>query len=422
MPVFEYEAMNAQGKAIVGQVDAQNTDEAISKIREMNLFPTRVAEKKGGGEEARGAAGGGSIGRVRKKSFNLSIGGVSAKQLTAFTRQLSTLTDAGIPIVQSLNILESQLKGGALKNIVGSVADEVESGSSLSESMAKFPKAFDELYCNMVKAGETGGMLDLVLQRLAEFREKAARLRRRVISALIYPVAVMTIATLILAGIIKFVIPEFLKMFLEMGVELPALTQFLLDFTNWTTDNWMLLPLFPIGAFVLYKIIRRTKPGRHAIDWIKFHVPVFGNIMNKAAIARFSRTFGTLISSGVPILEALNIARDTAGNQVLASAIQRVHDNVREGDPIAPALGQSRVCDDIVVNMIDVGEETGNLDMMLLKIAEQYDQEVDAAVDGLTSLMEPIMVIGLGGIIGFIVVALFLPLVKMMDALAASAN
>ena len=414
MPTFEYEAMNAQGKAIMGEVDARNTDEAIARIRQMTLFPTRVTEKKGAVQAA--AKGGVGAVRVRKKVF--TIGGVSGKQLTAFTRQLSTLTDAGIPIVQSLNILENQMKPCALKNVVGSVADEVESGSSLSEGMAKFPKAFDELYCNMVKAGETGGMLDLVLQRLADFREKAARLKRKVISALIYPVAVMTIALTILALIIKYVIPQFLNMFVEMEVELPLPTQMLLNLTKWVTANWYLLPAIPIAIIVIYKLIRRTRVGKHGFDWIKFHLPLFGKIINKAAIARFTRTFGTLISSGVPILEALNIARDTAGNAVLAGAIQDVHDSVREGDPIAPPLGQSHVCDDIVVNMIDVGEETGNLDMMLVKIADQYDSEVDTAVDGLTSLMEPIMVIGLGLMIGFIVISLFMPLIAMMDALS----
>lgn len=416
MPTYEYEAMNAQGKAIVGQLDARNTDEAIANIREMNLFPTRVTEKKAPREAAVGAAQAvRAPGRARKKAF--VIGGVSGKQLTAFTRQLSTLTDAGIPIVQSLNILTNQMKASALKNIVGSVADEVEGGASLSESMSKFPKAYDELYCNMVKAGETGGMLDIVLQRLAEFREKAARLKRRVIGALIYPVAVLTIAGLILAGIMYYIMPEFIKMFDEMEIELPAPTQMLRAMALWFKVYWWTLPAFPIGAFVIYKLIRRVPAGRYVIDWIKYHVPLFGSIVNKSSVARFTRTFGTLISSGVPILEALNIARDTCGNAVLSGAIQKVHDGVREGDPIAPPLGQSGVCDDIVVNMIDVGEETGNLDMMLMKIADQYEEEVDVAVDSLTSLMEPIMVISLGGIVGFIVISLFLPLISMMEAM-----
>jgi type IV pilus assembly protein PilC len=297
------------------------------------------------------------------------------------------------------------------------VADDVEGGSSLSEGMAKYPKAFDELYCNMVKAGETGGMLDLVLQRLADFREKAARLKRKVIGAMIYPIAVISIASLIIAGLIKYIIPSFIQMFEEMEVTLPGPTQMLLNITNYCTQYWYTIPAIPIGIFVIFKVITATRLGRIAVDWTKFHMPLFGNIISKSSIARFTRTFGTLIGSGVPILEALDISRDTAGNKVLANAIQSVHDSVREGDPIAAPLAQSRVCDDIVVNMIDVGEETGNLDTMLLKIADNYDLEVDIAVEGLTRLMEPIMVVMLGGIIGFVVISLFLPLIKLMGSL-----
>ncbi|KPK66075.1 MAG: pilus assembly protein PilC [Planctomycetes bacterium SM23_32] len=411
MPTFEYEAMNAEGKAVVDQIDARNTDEAIAKIRQMNLFPTRVTEKRVTGPAART----GGTRRVRKKTF--VIGGVRRKQLTLFTRQLSTLTDAGIPVVQSLTILENQMRPSALKNVVGSVTDEVEGGASLSEGMAKFPKAFDELYCNMVKAGETGGMLDIVLQRLAEFMEKAARLKRRVIGALIYPVAVLSIASLIITGLIKWIIPSFIAMFEELEVTLPAPTRLLLAITDFCQNYWYAIPLIPISIVVLYKLIVATRIGRVVADWVKFRIPLFGNIINKAAVARFTRTFGTLIGSGVPILEALNISRDTAGNKVLANAIQSVHDSVREGDPIAAPLGQSKVCDDIVVNMINVGEETGNLDTMLLKIADTYDQEVDIAVEGLTRLMEPLMVILLGVVIGFVVISLFMPLIKLMGSL-----
>jgi type IV pilus assembly protein PilC len=411
MPTFEFEAMNAEGKAVVDQVDARNQDEAIAKIRQMALFPTRVTQKKAEAGPRRATTR-----RVRKRS--LTIGGVSGKGLTTFTRQLSTLTDAGIPIVQALNILEGQMKASALKNVIGSVADEVEGGASLSEAMAKFPKAFDELYCNMVKAGETGGMLDLVLQRLADFREKAAKLKRRVIGALIYPVAVLTIASGILTLLIKFVIPNFIQMFEELDVELPGPTLLLLNITTFCTHYWYVLPAIPIGLIVIYKIITSTRIGRFIVDWIKFHLPLFGNIINKSAIARFTRTFGTLIGSGVPILEALNISRDTAGNKVLANAIQSVHDSVREGDPIAAPLGQSKVCDDIVVNMIDVGEETGNLDAMLLKIADNYDLEVDVAVEGLTRLMEPLLVVCMGVVIGFVVISLFMPLIKLMSSLS----
>jgi type IV pilus assembly protein PilC len=261
-------------------------------------------------------------------------------------------------------------------------------------------------------------MLDTVLQRLADFMEKAARLKRRVIGAMIYPVAVLIIASAIIGLLMKFVIPSFIQMFEELEVELPGPTLFLIRITNFVNERYYLLPAIPVGLFIVFKIVASTRIGRIALDWLKFKLPLFGKIVNKAAIARFSRTFGTLIGSGVPILEALNISRDTAGNQVLANAIQNVHDSVREGDPIAAPLGQSNVCDDIVVNMIDVGEETGNLDTMLMKVADTYDLEVDVAVEGLTRLMEPLLVIFLGGVIGFVVIALFMPMIKLMGALS----
>ena len=412
MPTFQYEAMNSAGKTVRAEVQARNTDDAIQKIRDLNLFPTRVKEMAAA-RAARGER------RTRTRGLRtISIGGVRGKYLTLFTRQLSTLTDAGIPVVQSLDILQQQMKAGALKNIIAGVADDVESGSSLSEAMANYPKAFDDLFVNMVKAGETGGVLDLVLQRLAEFREKAARLKRRVVSAMIYPAAVISFACVILAVIMIYVIPKFMTMFDELEVALPRPTQVLLAVSGWAAVYWYVLLAAPFVLLAVYYLIRLTKTGKWTIDWAKFHIPMFGSIFNKGAISRFARTFGTLIASGVPILEALNISRDTAGNSVLAGAISKVHDSIREGDPIAVPLSQSHVCDPMVVNMIDVGEETGNLDTMLLKIADNYDEEVDVAVEGLRSMLEPVMVVGLGLIVGFIVISLFLPLIKLMDKLS----
>jgi len=294
---------------------------------------------------------------------------------------------------------------------------DVESGASLSEAMANYSKAFDHLYVNMVRAGEAGGMLDIVLQRLAEFREKAQRLKRRVIGAMIYPACVITFAFGILIVIMIKVIPSFMDMFNDLGVELPTPTKILLRSSELLQEYWYVLLFSPIGLFLLYKIIRSTTFGGRLVDWLKFHVPVFGNVLHKSAIARFTRTFGTLIGSGVPILEALDISRATAGNKILADAISSVHDSIREGDPIAQPLSESGVCDQIVVNMIDVGEETGNLDTMLIRIADDYDEQVDVAVETLTSAMEPIMVVTLGLIIGFIVISLFLPLVKLMGSI-----
>jgi len=417
MPSFDYEAMSSDGKVVRDRITAKNADDAIARIRELNLFPTRVkaiAERR----DAQARAPGARPGRPARRRGPIVIGGVRGKDVTTFTRQLSTLTDAGIAIVRSLNILEHQMRPCALKNVVAGVSADVEGGSTLSEAMSRHPKAFDDLYANMVKAGEAGGVLDVVLQRLADFREKSARLKRRVISAMIYPAAVITFACLILVVIIIWIIPSFMTMFTDLGVTLPTPTRILLGVTSFVVAFWWLLPVVPVGIFVFFKLIGKTKTGRYCMDWFKFNVPIFGSIIRKGAIARFTRTFGTLISSGVPILEALTISRDTAGNTLLAGAIRDVHDSIREGEPIAAPLAQTRICDDIVVNMIDVGEETGNLDTMLTKIADNYDEQVDVAVEGMRSLLEPVMVIGLGLIVGFIVIALFMPLVKLIETLS----
>ena len=420
MPKFQIEAKDNAGKTVRKEVQARNNDDAVDKIRQMGLFPTRVkevGEKKA--KEKAGAAGKAAAPAARRrKGGGFVLGGVRSKDLTTFTRQLSTLTDAGIPVVQSLNILEEQMRPCALKNILSQISADVEGGSSLSEAMSQHPKAFDELYTNMVKAGEAGGVLDVVLQRLAEFREKAGRLKRRVVGAMIYPVAVMTIAGLILTGIIIFIIPSFMQMFKELDVPLPLPTRILLAVTNLFKDFWFLLPGVPVGLIVLYRLFRATKAGKYVTDWLKFRIPIFGTIIRKSAIARFTRTFGTLIKSGVPILEALSITRDTVGNTVLSSALSQVHESISEGEPIAGPLGQTKVCEEMVVNMIDVGEETGNLDTMLEKVADVYDDEVDVMVEGLTSLMEPILIVGLGLCVGGIVVSLFLPLISIMQALS----
>jgi type IV pilus assembly protein PilC len=415
--------MDSEGKTVRREVQARNTDQAVAKLREQNLFPTRVkevSEKKTAREKAAEQAGERAKSKKKKKkgAGSIVIGGVRTKDLNTFTRQLSTLTDAGIPVVQSLNILEEQMRPCALKNILAQVAVDVEGGSSLSEAMSQHPKAFDNLYVNMVKAGEAGGVLDIVLDRLAEFREKAAELRRKVIGAMMYPVAVISFALLILAGIVIFIIPKFMDMFKELNVELPTPTKILLATSDAAVNYWYAIPLIPVAIFMVYKLIRASQAGRYATDWVKFRIPIFGSITQKTAIARFTRTFGTLLTSGVPILEALNITRDTVGNSVLSNALTKVHDSIREGEPIAAPLNETNVCEDMVVNMIDVGEETGNLDSMLEKVADNYDDQVDTMVDSLTSLLEPVMIIGLGLIIGFIVMSLFLPLISLMSSMS----
>jgi len=416
MAVFQFEAMNSQGQAVKDELEAGNQDDAIQKIRARKLFPTSVKEKKLRGQK------GEAIGVPTKRKRSLTLGGVSRKQLTTFTRQLSTLQDAGLPILRSVRILEAQMKPGVLKNALIDVGESIESGNTLSESLAKHPKAFDRLYVNMVRAGEAGGVLEAILQKLADFMEKAQRLKKQVISAMIYPIAVITFAGGIVAGIITFIVPKFKAMFVELGVPLPVMTRILLQISDWIKNSWYWLIAILIGIIVVYRVIRATPQGRYAIDQIKLKLPVFGMIISKSSIARFTRTLGTLVASGVPILEALNIVRQTAGNEVIAQAIGRVHDSIREGESIAEPLGASGVCDNMVVNMVAVGEETGDLDKMLLKVADTYDEDVDAAVSGLMSLLEPVIIILLGGCVGFIVISLFLPLISLMSNLSESST
>ncbi len=420
MPTFQYEAMNAAGQEVKAEIDAGTADEAIVKIRSQGYFPTKVKEKAAKKQKGGAAAASSGAPAKKKGGFNLSFGGVSTKVITQFTRQLSTLQDAGLPILRSLKILWQQQRPGVLKNVLDQVAGDVESGATLSEAMSRHPKAFDKLYTNMVQAGETGGVLDVILQRLAEFMEKAQRLKRRVIGAMIYPAVVITFSVLIIVGIMIFVIPKFRDIFKDFHTTLPALTQFLIDVSDWIANEygWAVIFGAPFILFFGMKFIGKSRAGKKMIDIVKLKIPIMGQIMSKTSIARFTRTLGTLLSAGVPILDALNITRDTVGNVVFENALQKVHDAIREGESFAGPLRQAKVCDSIVTNMIDVGEETGDLDKMLMKIADNYDEEVDVLIGSLVSLLEPIMVVTLGGIVGLIVVALFLPLVKLIQSVS----
>ena len=411
MPAFAYEALDAQGRSVKGDVDARSENEAAEKIRRKGLFPTRVQAMAGGGKAA--AAGGPAPGRTPK----FVVGRVGQKALTQFTRQFATLMDAGLPIVRSLDILSNQQKSGLLKGTLIQIREDVEGGSSLSESMSRHPKVFDRLFVNMIKAGEAGGVLDTILVRLAEFREKSLRLRNQVIKAMIYPAAVIVIAGSILFLIVAMVIPQFAEMFREMEMDLPALTSILIGVTDVMRAWWFLFPAIPLGIWLAYKLIGMSPQGRYLVDKIKLHVPVFGIVTKKSSVSRFCRTLGTLIASGVPILEALTIIKGATGNAVVSNAVGEVHNSIREGDTIAEPLRHSGVFDDIVVNMIDVGEETGELDRMLIKVADNYDEEVDALVGGMMSLLEPFLIIGMGLMVGFIVIALFLPLIKLMEGI-----
>jgi type IV pilus assembly protein PilC len=411
MPVFQFEAMNAQGQEVRNEVEAVSQDEAVQKIRAQNLFPTNIREKGGAKLKRRTTSA-----AADKKGKTIAFGGVSPKHLTMFTRQLSTLQDAGLPILRSLRILHVQQKPGVLKNALSDIIDDVEAGATLSEAMAKHPKCFDRLYVNIVRAGEAGGVLDKILLRLAEFKEKSLALRARVLGAMIYPAVVLTVAISIVTLIMIFIIPKFEKIFQDFNAPLPDATKVLIAISHYALAYWFVAPIFVALIWLGLKLTKMTPGGRYALDWVKLQVPLLGRIVNRSAVSRFTRTLGTLIASGVPILEALKITRDTVGNEVISKALNTVHDSIREGESIAAPLKQSNVVDAIVVNMIDVGEETGDLDKMLTKVADNYDEEVDTLVGGLVSALEPIMVVILGLIVGSIVISLFMPLVGIIQA------
>src|SRR6516165_2874839 len=415
MASYKFEAMDTAGKEVKDQVDALSEEEAQQKIKQMGYFVTKITEvataKKGKGKKGKAK---------KKKGKVFTIGGVSSKALCTFTRQFSTLQDAGLPVLRSLKILEHQMKPGVLKNALIDVVDDVESGSTLSEAFGKHPKCFDRLYVNMVKAGEAGGALEVILKRLAEFKEKSQSLARRIKGAMIYPCVVIGVAVAILTFIMIFIIPKFEKIFADFKIKLPWITEALIATSRWFVKYWYVLPLIPIAWWLTMKLIRLNKTGNYILDRIKLFVPIMGNIIEKTVVARTTRTLGTLISSGVPILEALSIVRETCMNAVFEHMYQNVYESIREGETIAQPLKESRLVDDMVVNMVDVGEETGDLDSMLNKVADVYDEEVDVLVEALISLLEPIMIVILGFIVGTIVIALFMPLLALLDGLSGA--
>ncbi len=415
MPTYKFEALDTTGGEVKDSVEALSEEEAQQKIKQMGYFVTKIIEVQSGKKKDKKAK---QLTGRRRKRRTLTIGGVSMKQLCTFTRQFSTLQDAGLPVLRSLKILEHQMKPGVLKNALIDVVEDVESGSTLSEAFSKHPKCFDRLYVNMVKAGEAGGALEVILQRLADFKEKAQSLKRRITGAMVYPVAVITVAVGILSFIMIYIIPKFEKIFADFQMTLPVMTLVLMKTSKWFVQNWWLIPLCPVAFWLLIKLIRLNKTGNYMVDRLSLGIPVMGTIVEKTVLARTTRTLGTLVSSGVPILEALSIVRETCTNAVYERCYLRVYESIREGETIAQPLKESRLVDDMVVNMIDVGEETGDLDTMLSKIADVYDEEVNVLVEGLIALLEPIMIVTLGLIIGSIVIALFLPLIKLLEGLS----
>ena len=442
MPMYQFEAMDQTGQEIKDVIEAASQDEAQATIRQMGYFITKIAVKRSRKTSAEKKAA--------KRGKTLAIGGVNMKTLTTFTRQLSILQDAGLPILRSLKILQQQAKPGALRNALIDVCDEIESGATLSGAMAKVPKAFNRLYVNMIKAGEAGGALEVILRRLAEFQERSQSLKRKVKGAMVYPVVVVLFACGILTFIMYQIVPSFAKMFTEFGLKLPTLTIILVEISYAVVDYWFLLPGIPTGIWLFIKLMRKFSAGRMGWDLFILKIPVFGQLVEKNIVARTTRTLGTLVASGVPILEALHITKETAGNAVFETLYQKIYEAIREGESIAKPMKEhsrppfhpiavmfwflfvggpigvliyitrwrERILSDMVVNMVDVGEETGELDTMLYKVADTFDEEVAVLTDSLMSLMEPLLIIFLGGAVGFIVISLFMPLIDLITNLS----
>jgi type IV pilus assembly protein PilC len=429
MPKFNYVALDARGNETKGSIEVGSQNEAIGRVKEMGLFPTKIAEAekedKSAGKStktkaaAKTKAGGKKGGGM---SINIKIpglgGGVKPKILMTFTRQLATLVDAGLPLLRGLRVLEKQERNATLKGILAQLASSIEGGSTFSEALAQHPKVFNKLFVNMVKAGELGGVLEVVLKRLAEFSEKAQKIKGKVKAALFYPVAVMIVAVGIMILLMCFVVPKFKDVFAGMGVKMPTFTLFVMATSDLIKNHILATLGVLVVLFVLFMLFIKTKFGRHLFDKFKLIAPAIGPVISKVAISRFTRTLGTLVSSGVPILQALNIVKETAGNVIIANAVSKVHESVKEGETITAPLEGSGVFPPMVISMVDVGEQTGALPEMLIRIADDYDEQVDNAVDAMTSLLEPMMIVFLAVIVGSIVIAMFLPLIAMITNLS----
>ncbi len=417
MPLYQYTAMDSTGKETKGIKEAPN-ENAVSKfLKEQGMHPTNIkiatapAAKTAGGKEKKKS--------ILDLEINLGPLKINSKNLTILTRQLAILLEAGLPLVRSLRTLERQAKDPAVRKILGKVASSVEGGSGFSEALSQYPTSFDSLYVNMVRAGEASGKLDLILSRLAMFREKAAKIAGKVKSAMTYPIIVLTIAIGMTVGLMIGIVPKFQQMFNDMlgGAELPALTQVVIDISQFMQDQILLILIIVAAVIVLVKLAVKTKTGRLVVDAIKFKMPLFGDLISKNAISKFARTLGTLTGSAVPALDALKIVRDTAGNALVSKAVQQVHDAVKEGEPMSATLASTKIFPVMVVSMIEVGEETAKTPEMLEKIADTYDEEVDNAVAALTSMIEPLLMVFLAVVVGGIVIALFAPLIKIIESL-----
>ncbi len=417
MSNYSYVAIDPHGLETRGTLDVSTQSEALRRIKEMGLFPTKVLEAH---EHRNRTISAKCRPRPARSAITIEIPGLSGRvkpaTLSVFTRQLATLVEAGMPLLRGLRVLEEQEENRALKRIIGEVSLAIESGSSLAEAVQSHPKVFNRLYVNMVKAGEIGGALEVTLKRLSEFMEKALKIKGKVKSAMFYPCAVLIVATVILGVMMVYVVPKFKLVFegLMNGRALPSFTRFVLGISEVVKGHALaaLIAIAAVGAAVLLGL--RTERGRWLFDLFKLKMPILGPVFRKAAISRFARTLGTLVSSGVPILQALTIVKETAGNVVVGGVVSTVHDRVKEGDAIAPTLKASGVFPVMVAGMVDVGEQTGALPEMLLKIADNYDEDVDNAASAMTSLLEPIMIVFLAVVVGSIVIAMFMPIIGII--------
>jgi type IV pilus assembly protein PilC len=399
MATFVWQGRTRTGDDVNGEIQAGSRDEAMDKLRSQNIQATTVKKKAAG----------------IKLPFSLA-GGVTSKELVIFTRQFATMIDAGLPLVQCLEILGNGEPNKNFQRIIFNVKAEVEQGSTFASALNKYPRVFDELFVNLVAAGEVGGILDSILNRLAQYIEKSVKLARKVKSAFTYPVAILVVAILVVIVLLWKVIPTFQNMFVEMGNSaLPAPTQFVIDLSEFFAANWYLIGGGVIVTFLVFRTIYRNPTGRYRIDSFMLRTPIFGTLIKKAAVAKFTRTLGTLVSAGVPILDGLEIVSRTSGNKVIERSIMRVRDKISEGRTMAEPLAEANIFPSMVVQMIGVGEATGAMDTMLNKIADFYEEEVDVAVDALTALLEPFMMVFIGGIVGGLLIAMYLPIFTVAD-------
>jgi type IV pilus assembly protein PilC len=401
MPEYVYEALDKGGKQVRGVIEAANEEVIVEKLRGMGYYPLKVLQNKKSAANADLFA---------LPGLRIIFHRITSKHLMTFTRQLATLIDAGLPIIRSLNILHDQVESAIFKEKIEDIIKTIEGGGSLSEAFGRHPKVFDNLYVNMVRAGEIGGVLESVLNKIAEFLEKAQALKGKVKSAMMYPLVVSLLAVGIVSFILITIIPKFEDIFKQLGAELPWLTQQLINMSNILLYKSYYVIIALVLVYFVFSKINKTREGKHTFDKIKLKIPVFGPLLKKIAIVRFAGTLATLIHSGVPILQALDIVRDTSGNEVISRAMEKVYNSVKDGDTIHEPLARCPVFPPLVIHMVAVGEETGAIDQMLIKVAEAYEREVDDTVNALTSILEPILIVFLGAIVGVIVVALYLPL------------